>query len=84
MLLLGTEYDPHRGATRVAMFSILLAMVVLFASYSASMTSVLSVFKLTMPFTDLPSMYRDTDYKIGSVKNTAFDNLFNVRINKFN
>ena len=76
---LGTEYDPQRGATRVAMFWLLFAMTTLFAAYSAQMTAVLSVVQVVMPFENIQGMYRDTEFKVGSVKNTAFDNLFNVR-----
>ena len=77
---LGTEYDPQRGATRVALLSILAMMVIIFACYSAQMTAVLSVANVVMPFENVQGMYRDTNYKVGSVENTAFDNLFNVRI----
>ena len=76
---LGTEYDPQRGATRVALLSILAMMVIVFACYSAQMTAVLSVANVVMPFENVQGMYRDTNYKVGSVENTAFDNLFNVR-----
>ena len=76
--LLGTEYDPQRGATRVAMFWLLFAMTTLFAAYSAQMTAVLSVHNVVMPFENVQSMYRDTDFKVGSVKDTAFDKLFDV------
>ena len=44
------------------------------------MTAVLSVANVVMPFENVQGMYRDTNYKVGSVENTAFDNLFNVRI----
>lgn len=76
----GTEYDAQRGSTRIAMLSILFAMMVLFAVYSAAMTSLLAVVIVQVPFEGLVGMYRDTDYKLGSVKNTAFDNFFDVRI----
>ena len=76
--ILGTEYDPQRGATRVALLSILAMMVIIFACYSAQMTAVLSVANVVMPFENVQGMYRDTNYKVGSVENTAFDNLFNV------
>ena len=62
------------------MLSILFAMTLLFVAYSAAMTSILSVVKIDIPFEGLVGMYRDTDYKLGSVKNTAFDNFFDVRI----
>ena len=56
------------------------AMTTLFAAYSAQMTAVLSVFNVVMPFENVQGMYRDTEFKVGSVKNTAFDNLFNVSL----
>ena len=62
------------------MFWLLFAMTTLFAAYSAQMTAVLSVFNVVMPFENVQGMYRDTDFKVGSVKNTAFDNLFNVSL----
>ena len=54
-------------------------MTTLFAAYAAMMTAVLSVTNVVMPFDDVQGMYRDTDYKLGSVENTAFDSLFDVR-----
>ena len=47
------------------------------------MTAVLSVANVVMPFENVQGMYRDTNYKVGSVENTAFDNLFNVSISIF-
>ena len=60
------------------MFWLLFAMTTLFAAYSAQMTAVLSVHNVVMPFENVQGMYRDTDFKVGSVKNTAFDKLFDV------
>ena len=54
-------------------------MTTLFAAYSAQMTAVLSVTNVVMPFENVQGMYRDTDFKVGSVKDTAFDSLFDVR-----
>ena len=76
---IGTEYDAQRGSTRVAWLAVLFAMTTLFAAYAAMMTAVLSVTNVVMPFDDVQGMYRDTDYKLGSVENTAFDSLFDVR-----
>ena len=58
-------------------------MTTLFAAYAAMMTAVLSVTNVVMPFDDVQGMYRDTDYKLGSVENTAFDSLFDVSIYYF-
>ena len=60
------------------MFWLLFAMTTLFAAYSAQMTAVLSVHHVVMPFENVQGMYRDTQFKVGSVKNTAFDKLFDV------
>ena len=61
------------------MYSILFAMMILFAAYSAMMTATLSVVKTSMPFEDIVGLYRDTDFKVGSVEKTAFDKLYDVR-----
>ena len=72
----GTEREPKRFSTRIATIAILFASLVVFAAYSASLTSFLAIFKVTLPFTDLPTMYHGTNFKIGSVKNTVFDTMF--------
>ena len=74
----GIEYEPKRFSTRIATITIFFATLVVFAAYSASLTSFLAVFKVSLPFTDLESMYYGTNYKIGSIRNTAFDNLFKM------
>jgi len=51
---------------------------VVYTAYSASLTSALAVVDIKYPFTDLKTFYDDTDYKIGSVTNTAMDELFRV------
>ena len=72
----GIEFEAKRFSTRVATITILFATLVVFAAYSASLTSFLAIFKVEMPFSDLETMYYETNYKIGSIRNTAFDNLF--------
>ena len=72
----GIEYEPKRLSTRVAAITIFFSTLVVFAAYSASLTSFLAIFKVSLPFTDLESMYHGTNYKIGSIRNTAFDNMF--------
>ena len=74
----GIECEPKTFSTRIATITIFFATLVVFAAYSASLTSFLAVFKVRLPFTDLESMYYRTDYKIGSIHNTAFDNLFKL------
>ena len=74
----GIEFEPKRFSTRISIITILFATLVVFAAYSASLTSFLSVFKVSLPFKGIESMYYETNYKIGSVQNTAFDNMFRL------
>ena len=74
----GIEFEPKRFSTRISVITILFATLVVFAAYSASLTSFLSVFKVSLPFKGIESMYHETNYKIGSVRNTAFDNMFRL------
>ena len=72
----GIEYEPKRFSTRIATVTFFFTSLVVFVAYSASLTSFLAIFKVTLPFTDLETMYHGTNYKIGSIRNTAFDNIF--------
>ena len=44
-----------------------------FAMYSASLTSILAVVKVSMPFDSLTSMYFDTNYKVGTIRGSSFE-----------
>ena len=59
----GTDFEPKRFSTRIATITIFFATLVVFASYSASLTSFLAVFKISLPFTDLESLYYRTNYR---------------------
>ena len=72
----GTEFEPSGSSTRIAFFSTLISSIIIFALYSASLTSFLAISKFNMPFEDLVSMYRDTDYYVGSLPSTYFTTLF--------
>ena len=77
--ILGTECEPKRFSTRIAFLTVFLASLVTFSAYSASLTSFLAVVKVSIPFEDLKSMYESTNYRVGSLGGTAFDDLFKVR-----
>ena len=74
----GMEFEPKRFSTRISIITILFATLVVFAAYSASLTSFLAVFKVSLPFEGIESMYYETNYKMGSIRNTAFDNMFRL------
>ena len=62
----------------MAFFSSFAFGLIVYASYSASLTSFLAVFKLKMPFVGLRDMYENTAYRLGSLPGTAYDDLFKV------
>ena len=68
----GSELIPIANSTRLTFITIYVISVIVFALYSASLTSFLLVIKLGQPFDDLETLYRDTDYKIGSVSGTLY------------
>ena len=64
----GIEYEPRKNSTRIATITMLFTALVVYAAYSASLTSFLAIFKTSMPFSDLESMYIKTSYKIGGAR----------------
>ena len=75
---LGSTEDPENTATRIAFLTTFVGGLLLYASYSASLTSFLAIVQVAYPFVDLSSLYYQSDYKIGSVGGTAMDNYFKV------
>lgn len=79
-MFIGTNYDPQWTSTKIIFIVIFFTGLVVYTAYSASLTSALAVIKIKYPFKDLKSFYDQTNYKIGSVQNTAMDELFQVYI----
>ena len=77
-ILIGTNYDPQWTSTKIIFIVIFFTGLVVYTAYSASLTSALAVIKIKYPFKDLRTFYDQTNYKIGSVRNTAMDELFQV------
>ena len=75
----GTNYDPQWTSTKIIFIVIFFTGLVVYTAYSASLTSALAVIEIKYPFTDLQTFYEQTDYKIGSIPNTAMDELFQVK-----
>ena len=79
-VFIGTNYDPQWTSTKIIFIVIFFTGLVVYTAYSASLTSALAVIKIKYPFKDLKTFYEQTNYKIGSVQNTAMDELFQVYI----
>ena len=65
------DEQPKSPSTKVAFLTIFFASVVLFGMYNASLTSFLAVTKLQIPFTDLYDLYKNTDYRVAIVDESA-------------
>ena len=76
--LTGSTENPESTATRIAFLTTFVGGLLLYASYSASLTSFLAIVQVAYPFVDLSSLYYQSDYKIGSVGGTAMDTYFEV------
>ena len=72
----GTSGEPNMVSTRIATVTTFFATLIVYVAYSAALISFLTVFKITLPFDDLASMYHGTDFKFGSIKGTSFEDLF--------
>ena len=66
------------GSTRIAAFSVLLGIIVIYGTYTAAITSVLSDIQVQMPFYNLHELYTKTTTKVGTVKGTATGEIFKV------
>ena len=66
------------GSTRCAALSLLMAIIVLYGTYTAAITSELSDIQVHMPFLNLHQMYTETETKVGTVKGTVITEIFKV------
>ena len=76
--MLGATEDPEKTSTRIAFLTTFVGGLLLYSSYSASLTSFLAIVQVAYPFVDLHSLYFQSDFKIGSVGGTVMDNYFAV------
>ena len=68
----GMNTLPKSMSAKIAIFMVLMTGLVLNASYSANLTSFLFVKKVQVPFTDLKSLYHETDFSVGSVSGSSW------------
>ena len=87
----GTTDDPKKSSTTIVFLTTFVGGFLIYASYSASLTSFLAIQQISYPFVDMASMYYQTDFKIGSLAGTVLDDYFKVislstesRLKKFN
>ena len=72
----GSESQPKFYSTRMIFFYMFLLSVYLLQTFSASYTSFLSVNVEQRPFETVEDLYKNTDYKIGSLSGvTMLQNL---------
>ena len=71
----GLEHEPRYFSTRLVFLIMMSSSVVIFEMYAASYTAFLAVVKLAVPFDSLLTMYKNTDYRIGSPVGTAYKQL---------
>ena len=76
--MLGATEDPEKTSTRIAFLTTFVGGLLLYSSYSASLTSFLAIVQVAYPFVDLHSLYYQSDFEIGSVGGTVMDNYFAV------
>ena len=72
----GSVCEPKTSSTRVVAITIFFTTSLIFIAYTAALTSFLAIYKVNMPFWDLKTLYDDTNYKIGSIRNTVYDDVF--------
>lgn len=69
----GIDYTDTRISSRIAFTSIIIAIVVFFATYSASLTSFLAVYKLNMPFEGIEDLLTNTQFKVTTIGGNSID-----------
>jgi len=78
LFVAGPPDEVKKTSGRIVTFTLHVMSFVLFAAYSASLTSSLAVQLRDMPFRDLQGLLYDGSYKLGVLQNTVFINIFDV------
>ena len=74
----GSPYEPNSITMKILLGIIAFLSVVMFASYSANLISVLLIVNIEFPFNSYHSFYYDSNYEFGHVSGSSFDELFQV------
>ena len=76
----GNTYEIPKLSAKIVLLVILVCSLVLNASYSANLTSLLYAKKLVLPFRDQESLFYESKYDIGTVRDTTYYTAFEVSI----
>jgi hypothetical protein len=81
LLLQGTPFEPNKISSRIAFYVVFMLGLILYAGYSACLTSFLAVKKITLPFNDIESLLYESDFNITTVNGSAYQHMFQVNKN---
>ena len=76
----GAEGLPHGLGTRFFFWFFYIAMVTVFAAYSAMLVSFLAVQTMVLPFEDVEGMLEEGTYKLGILRGTSQLDYFRVSL----
>ena len=76
----GAEGLPYGLGTRFFFWFFYIAMVTMFASYSAMLVSFLAAQKMVLPFEDVEGLLEEGNYKLGIRRGTAQFDYFRVSL----
>jgi len=74
----GVFIEPTRMSTRAIFLSIFFCSLLIFESYYAALTALLAVVNADMPFANVADLISQTNFEIGSVSASAFEEVFKV------
>ncbi len=80
LLISGSSLEPRQSSLRCTLVTVFFTSSLIFAAYSAAFTSFLAVFRVKLPFDSFRTLYSQTDYKVGSLRGTAYDDVFRVSV----
>ena len=70
--MIGVNDEPSDGSTRIAFLTVFLTSLIVFSMYNASLTSVLAISKVVMPFEDTESLYLATNFKVATASGSSY------------
>ena len=73
--MIGVNDEPSDGSTRIAFLTVFLTSLIVFSMYNASLTSVLAISKVVMPFEDTESLYLSTNFKVATASGSSYANM---------
>ncbi len=81
LFMQGAPYEPKKMSSRIVFLCAFITAVVLYASYSACLTSFLAVKRDKYPFWDDESLMSHNSYKMMSMAGTMVNDIYKVSLN---